>query len=332
VFVDRKIQWSAGVYQTFQVQKISVQSSALAAAAWVVGDIVCQPGVHFSLCALPLNSLCATTTATINDTTTVMNTQDVLKEVLRLTDYKKNRLVRTAPTMLDKYAQYADANGANNNPLGAYGNASEYDNVPNGAFPQLAFTNAVGALATAATTYTSNGGTVAFASAGLLPVVSALPSPTTAPLDVYVFWSSTEPVVLSPFIFADEREWTTGLFGLNNIQLICNLLPASQLRNIRSNPAAGGYNVVAAASDSAFRYIVPGSLQFNQSVPTGVFSVPKLNVQFLTPSLDVPLPPKSVVPYFEFPRYISQTTSSPLAPGASTQIQSQTINMCGCAA
>jgi hypothetical protein len=35
---------------------------------------------------------------------------------------------------------------------------------------------------------------------------------------------------------------------------------------------------------------------------------PALSVQFLTPALDVPLPPKSIVPYMEFPRYITNLT------------------------
>ena len=39
------------------------------------------------------------------------------------------------------------------------------------------------------------------------------------------------------------------------------------------------------------------------------------------------LPPKSCVPYLEFPRYISQTASTPLAPGQSTQLTSQTITL-----
>lgn len=42
---------------------------------------------------------------------------------------------------------------------------------------------------------------------------------------------------------------------------------------------------------------------------------------------DVPLPPKSVVPYLEFPRYISQPTGVTLAPGETYQLISQTITL-----
>jgi hypothetical protein len=139
---------------------------------------------------------------------------------------------------------------------------------------------------------------------------------------VYIYWTSTEPICLSPFVFSDHCEWETGLFGINNIQLIANLLPSSQLRNVRNC-------IRGQILSSGFWYgrqIVPGSLAWNTNVPS-VFTDATLNVTFLTPNLAVPLPPKSVVPYMEFPRYISQTASTPLMPGQSVQLTSQTITL-----
>jgi hypothetical protein len=54
-------------------------------------------------------------------------------------------------------------------------------------------------------------------------------------------------------------------------------------------------------------------------------------VMFLSPSLDVPLPPKSIVPYMEFPRYIG-TPGTKVDPSTkyqdkSTQLTSQTITL-----
>ena len=290
VFVDRKVQWSAGVYQQFQLKKVVTDSAGVNVAPWAVGDVICRPGIDVSLCAFPLNSLAATMSATINDTTTVINSQDVLKEVLRLTDYKRNRLVRTAPTMLDKYASYNTCAGAVNNPLGAYDSSSDYDNVQNGAFPQLYFTNASGSVATQYAFGTAS--TVSFNASGL-PYVSALaPADALLALNVYIYWTSTEPIVLSPFVFSDHCEWETGLFGINNIQLIANLLPSQQLRNLRNCTAPAMCN---SAINVLGRQIVPGTLAYNQTV-SNVFSDATLNVQFLTPSLSVPLPPKSCVP------------------------------------
>jgi hypothetical protein len=285
VFVDRKIQWSAGVYQTFNVRKLATSGAGVpATSAWLEGDVLCRPGIDVALCAFPLNSLAATMSATINDTTTVINSQDVLKEVLRLTDYKKNRLVRTAPTMLDKYASYTVCPNATNNPIGAYDDSTDYDNVQNGAYPQLYFTNASGQVTTAYTT--TGGSTISFNASGQ-PYISTLNvADATAALPVYVYWTSTEPIVLSPFVFSDHCEWETGLFGINNVQLICNLLPSQQLRNFRNCPLPGMTNA-ANSTGVEGRQMVPGSLAYNPSVQN-VFSDATLNVQFLTPSLSVP--------------------------------------------
>lgn len=296
VFVDRKLMWSSSVFMSMTVTL---------GAAVPAGESIVVPGRDFAMTALPLNSLCSTTSATINDTTSVINSQDVLKEVLRLTDYKKNRLVRTAPTMLDKFANYNDAYGCLANPLGGYDAMTDYDNVPNGAFANLIFTDPQGnALGTA---------TPAYAGA-TYNAVNGVPVSTGAgtTFTVYFKFRSTEPIVLSPFVFADECEWDTGLFGINNIQLIMNLR-ADISRVVRSTARAG--RTISAVG-------------YNNSVTNGnVFQDSVINVQFLTPSLDVPLPPKSVVPYMEFPRYITQYQNGTIAAGAVGQIISQTITL-----
>ena len=348
VFCDRKVLWSSTVFQQFV---------ATLSALPTPGDSIVVPGRDFALCALPLNQLCSTISATINDTTTVINSQDVLREVLRLCDYKKNRQVRTAPTMLDKFASYNDAFGCLANPNGGYDAMLDYDNQPNGAFSNLFFTDASASAANlpsssasllvpayAGAKYASVNGVptacaawspliqfiigqivqydgkvwLAVGLAGVDPVLGTVPSAGAGWTDlgsalsypVFIKWRTTEPVVLSPFVFSDEYEWDTGLFGLNNIQLIMNLV-SSPSRIIRSTTRAG-------RTLSAIAYNANVANKFSESV---------INCQFLTPSLDVPLPPKSVVPYMEFPRYITQYQNGAIAPGATGQIISQTITL-----
>jgi len=338
-------------------QQMVVNLAALPTA----GDSIAVPGRDFALCALPLNQLCSTISATINDTTTVINSQDVAREVLRLADYKKNRMVRTAPTMLDKFASYNDAYGALANPLGGYESMLDYDNQQNGAYPNLFFTDNSAAATVLPSTSASlllpafagakycsvNGvptacavwsplvqyagpvggvlGNIVQYGGNVWSAVAAAPVLGTAPAaadwadlgsassyTLYIKWRTTEPVVLSPFVFSDEYEWDTGLFGLNNIQLIMNLVSTPQ-RIIRSCSRAG-------------RDIPLATISYNSIVPNP-FTESVINCQFLTPSLDVPLPPKSVVPYMEFPRYITQYQGTALAPGATGQIISQTITL-----
>lgn len=302
VFVDRKLLWSSTVFQQATLTLSYVPTS---------GESLVVPGRDFSLCALPLNSLCSTLSATINDTTTVINSQDVLKEVLRLCDLKKNRLVRTAPTMLDKFANYNDAFGCVGSPIAGYDALIDYDNYGNGSFPQLVFTSNTGAPLG-----TSGAGVAAFAgatysSANGVPVYDTAVNAGLVHT-VYWRWRSTEPIVLSPFVFSDECEWDTGLFGLNNIQLIMNLKSEAQAARIIRQTARAGRTLTAVA--------------YNTGVVAGSFQNSVVNCQFLTPSLDVPLPPKSVVPYMEFPRYIT-AASETFQPGDVKQIQSQTITL-----
>jgi hypothetical protein len=292
VFVDRALEWSSTVALSFQV----AVTGAIAA-----GDSIVVPGRDFALAAFPLNSLCSTMSATINDTTAVINTQDVLYQVLRLADQKRNRLMRTCPTMLDKYQSYDDAFGTLNNPIAGYEGSSAYDEVPNGAFQQLIFTSPTGAaLGTASPAFAGAN----YDAVNGIPVYNA--AAAAGPYTIYIQWRSTEKLVLSPFVFADQHEMDTGLFGINNIQLIMNM-NSSPARVIRSTGRAG-------RAISAVAY--PSS---------NVFTNSRINVTFLTPSLDVPLPPKSVVPYMEFPRYLSNPVT--VAAGTSQQLQSQTITL-----
>jgi hypothetical protein len=127
-----------------------------------------------------------------------------------------------------------------------------------------------------------------------------------------VEWVTAEKLVLPPFIFADEDELTTGLFGVQNIQFTANFSP-SPARSLR---------IAASAAWNA-----PPSVAWDTQVNANgsPFKSAVLQLQFLTPSLDVPLPSKSIVPWMEFPRYISPLNNA-LTAGANT-ISSQTITL-----
>ena len=315
VFVDRALRWSAtGLFS------MVVTSPAAGVTA---GDPIVVPGLDFAVSSFPLNYLCQTMTATINDTTAVINSQDVLLEVLRLTDYKKNLLQRTCPTMLDKYQSNYLASGSVNNPLSGYSDAVNDDVVPNGAFLGFSFTSAAGGSLNG---QSSGVGVPAYTGAAF-GVQNGIPTwLTTAAsaqtVTLYFSVTSTEKLVLSPFVFADDQECDTGLFGINNIQLVMNFKstgPSGSLRVLKTLGNQGTNNAIS-------------QVVFNTGGSGGCWSSPVLNVQFLTPSLDVPLPPKSVVPYMEFPRYITQSQNGQIAaygsPGGSTgQLQSQTITL-----
>jgi hypothetical protein len=202
VFVDRAVQWSSYVGIAFNV---TIDAGV---APYVAGQPVIFFGRDVALAAFPLHQLVATATATINDTSATINLDTVMKEVLRLTDYCQNRLSRTCPTMLDKYAHYDDAYLAVNSPLASYLDATNPCEVPNGAWWDISYTDATGAVLSGAGSYVSGAVTVNYVDG--VPVRSAGTEPV---YPLFIKFFSTEKLILSPFIFADSREWETGLFG-----------------------------------------------------------------------------------------------------------------------
>jgi len=324
VYVSRDLEWSSTVFLELKVRLIDD-----AAGQYPIGEPLFQYGVDGSLAAFPLNALCATMTATINDTTVTINSQDVLNEVLRLTDYKGNRLQRTCPTMLDKYQQNKDSLNAQNDPISGYTNmAHDYAEQPNGAYYNVCYTDAAGNVLAGNGTYVFNGLNINYVNG--VPVSTAQPSGNVDGLySVFLKWRSTEKLVLSPFIFAEEHSSDTGLFGINNIQLVMNMRDPNRVLRLRNKIVGSTQKLYYGGGADPDTWTPPVS--YNTNVGAGSFRDSVINCQFLTPSLDIPLPPKSVVPYVEFPRYITAPQNTVLTAfgtaGSKAQLQSQTITL-----
>lgn len=299
VFVDRGIEWTSTCSIDFSVD---VANSALHA-----GEPVVQLGRHASLAPFPLHQLTTTVQATVNDTQVNINTDQVLNEVLRFVDFRRNRGQRTCPTKLDTFANNADAYGKLRNAGAGVGDANDQDEVSNGAWQNIQFVQPTGApnpgqLLTGNGSYISGGITVNQVNGR--PIVDAgVPSYPLA-----IRFTTTENLVLSPFIFSDVKEYETGLYGLQNIQVLFNMRSPSSARVLRFTP------------------VEERTLSVAPSYQATAFQNSRLSVQFLTPSLNISLPAKSVVPYTEFPQYLSRDSTN-LANGATHSYQSQTLTL-----
>ena len=315
VFLDREVLWTSGC--DLQVS-VTVAGSAYAVAPVdATTPQVLSLGKNASLCAFPLHSCVSTMTATINDTTSVINTSDVLVELLRMVNQKKNRLQRTTPTMLDKYAVYDETAAASNNPISNYNQASDYDNMPNGAFWDVVFTDAAGSVLSGNGFYAEGtgqdiryfNGVPVLGGIGVGGGAGALKTSYT----LFVRFRATEKLVLSPFIFSEECGDETGLFGINNIQFVMNFKqPSKLLRLIPNYPLPTDAGATRAISNITYRTSAP-------------WQDATMNCLFITPSLDLRLPPKSVVPYLEYPRYLTAFPNQTIVNGATFQAQSNTI-------
>lgn len=290
VYVDRAVDW---------VNEASVLVTLTKTANVAVGAAVITPGVDLALAPFPTTQSISTMQATINDQSLSINMADVLPQVLRLADLAKTRKQRTCPTMLDRYYDEVGTAQYPNSPLGSYTAAYSNDEVPNGAWGDLSF-------------YAVAGGNCTINADGL--PVNSQEAADAGPYTFGVTWKTAEKLVLPPFIFADEDELSTGLFGVQNMQFTMNFNQPG--RSLRFQ-----YDTVVGAP------VVAWDSTKNSGSP---FKQPKIQVQFLTPSLDVPLPAKSIVPWMEFPRYISpgfNIEAGSLATPKVTTLSSQTITL-----
>jgi len=307
VFVDRAVDWTSTCF--LQLTASPNTFAALAPCVVIGRDIALAP--------FPLHTLVQTMSATINDATVTTNTGDVLHELLRLTDYNKNRIQRQCPTMLDTYGNYNVAFGTNRNPLGDYQSSTSRENIPNGAWSQIQFTNPTGATLVGNGTYTVGTVTVAY-TAGVPIQAAVIGDVPVGGYPVFLSFRSTEKLVLAPFIWSDIHEMDTGMFGVQNIQLVMNLTSPSQ-----TTP-------VGRVLRSCSNIVTTTAVGYNTGVNNAggsPFTDSRVNVQFLTPSLSIPLPAKSIVPYYEFPRYVSNQTLPAISNGQTHSIQSQTITL-----
>jgi hypothetical protein len=363
VFVDRAVDWSATVYGSVDVTMTAAGSAKVPIAVY---------GRDCALAPFPLHQMCSTMSATINDTTTVVNTNDVLNQLLRLADYKKHRKLRTCPNMLDRYYTYPQTNTASaltvgaafntgtlsqllgqgfaqgvitNSPLCSFQNEQAVDEKPNGSWGDFTWCDSdgsvpAGTFGTPVAVTTTASGTTAYNFINGVPVYPASPGASDV-YRLYFRFKSTERLVISPFIWADDYEISTGLFGIQNIQLLMNFQnPLAGGRLLRfannfgqfGNQTAGTSSAVGTAAAATV-----GNQQF-QNLSSGTpFASTAVNIQYLTPSLDVPLPAKNIVPYMDYPRYISQQSTGSIpattltgntsGSQSSTSLNSQTITL-----
>ena len=220
----------------------------------------------------PLNQMVETLSSTINNNTVSMNVKDMIAPLLRLHDQRElNRYNGLTPTQVDTYKHYDDANGKTNNPLGNYGNATDNDNLPRGAFKIESI----------------SGNTV---------------GDGTASKTVLLTVKFTEPLLSSPWLFANPSENNQGMYGIQNLSFQMNL-DQSCKRVWRTSRNVSNLNVsVNSWSDS------------------------KLTFTYLTPHPSSLLPARNVCPYYNMERFIYNQYNS-VSFGQTATLQSPTLQL-----
>jgi len=259
--IDRRVLWRATI-----VLKLTTS------VAVPLGQSPLNYGVADALSPFPLHQLCSVMTSTINNNSVSINIRDVLPALLRFNDSRElQRYNGTTPVAFDTVGEYSGAVGTLMNPLGSWGNSADNDLCQRGSW----VLDGIFSDSTATTPLTNAGG-IAQGTA------------------FYVQFSVAEPLLLSPWIFADPKSNCQAIYGIQNLNYVFNFGDGSRVWR------SAGQNIGANGS-----YVSTTTLPSIQSV-----SNCQLVFNFLTPHPDDLMPSKNCVPFYELPRYISQVSSS----------------------
>jgi hypothetical protein len=261
-------------------------------------------GVSDALQAFPLASLMTTATAQINNTSVSVNLQDILPSLLRMNNSRElYRFNSTTPSLPDQaYARYAQALAASNNPLAGYSNASyDVDQVPRGAHPaSIVIKRYAG---------------------GVYQDASPIAQADTDTFEIEFSTVVAEPLFLSPFIFGDPEYNQQGLLGINNMTFTFNIDATCKRLFSTANEYITGISLGTTANPNGF---TTASTIYTQSAPSN----PALLLKFLSTQPSDLVETKNVVPYMDFPRYLTASSNTtPIAAGASASLTSSNLQI-----
>jgi len=263
-------------------------------------------GVTDCLQAFPLNSLFTTCQSTINNVSVSSNLKDILPMISRMNDNRMlSRYNSLTPSYVDnQWGMYSNAVLTNSNPLASYNNNGyDEDFEPRGAYPLTS---------TVITHNITGGGTDA-------SVISTDADDTWV---IVLTVQVTEPfLALSPFINCKPNQ-EAGLVGINNMSFVLNIDSTCA----RLFSTANSYNNGAGNGLSSFiNSITLGSV----AQSTG-FQNTKLLFNFLSlqPEQYAKISTKNVVPFLDYPRYLSvSNNTTQIAPAGSVTLTSQSIQL-----
>ena len=260
--------------------------------AFNVGQLPINYGVTDALSAFPLHQLASVMTCTINNNSCSLNVRDLLPTLMRFQDKRElSRYNGYAPTACDTVGDYPDALGSNLNPLGSWANSSDNDLFQRGAFN----------ITRVSTTQTG---------------AIALPAPIVLGVnpDIYITFRSTEPLLISPFIWGHPETNNQGFYGVQNANFVFNIGDASRVfRSANYNPFVDPAGLPATAPQ------IPSKVNSTiTAISVQEFSDTKLIFNFLTPHPSDLMPARNVCGFYELPRFLSTPNVKVPAFGSTT--------------
>jgi hypothetical protein len=289
IVVDRHVTMSATI-------NIQLAGPAPTAVGGVYPPFLSY-GVNSAFQSFPLNKLFSTSQVTINNAQIQTNTQDIIDMILLMCDDKELSEANSSTiTMPDKTYLIYPPGGTNNSPLNAYngsgGGSTNYAPLTRGAF-------------LTSITVAQFDNTNTYVSASLI---------AAAATNKFVVWLSItvcEPLLGLPcFTYSESDYQNQGLVGVNTMSFIFNLNNLSRV----FSTAQTGITISAQST--------PPAAAAGMAAPQSILTNPYLNFIFLSTQSTQIVPSKNVIPLLQFPRYLSQPSTTQLAAGASTTVNS----------
>jgi hypothetical protein len=254
-----------------------------AATPLPLGQPIIQYGTRDALSPFPLHQATSVMTATINNSSVSINMRDVLPAILRFNDRAElARYNGMTTTAFDTYADYSQAVGAHNNPLGAWTNTDNNND------------------------FSARGSWLLEKVGSSLNMDGEIDNNTieagdgAAAKQAFVQFKVVEPLLLSPFIFAKPMSNSQGFYGIQNMNFTFNI----------------------GSGDRVWRSADP-----NKEVSFVSFKDSRLIFNFLTPHPSDLLPARNVVPYYELPRYLTNSSSDFLSDGNNKTLQTSSLQL-----
>ena len=253
------------------------------------GEKAFSYGLNDSLQSFPFSSLVSNLSASINNTNVSINLQDTKDMILKMIPPQElSKYQDTCPTMLDSnYKVYGD--GGSNSELNGW-SASGYnkDLQPRGTFPLRSYD----------CVRTPVSGS---------PDDSIISENLTDVFTISLTVRTTEPVILSPFIFGDANKGSDqGFYGINQLNLVFNI--DSSMKRFWSTKS----------SDYSYSFALDPVSPFRSN----------LLLNFLSTQPEDCVDVRNVIPYLEYPRYITPITNTPLiGSGNTSTITCQNIQL-----
>ncbi len=232
-----------------------------------------QYGRDICLAPFPLAMGMQSISSQINNSTVSLNLADILPQLLIMNDSAMiNKWQGTCPTLRDQvYRLYMDAIDLSdpNNPIPA--NNDPFGDINIAGYEQ--FPEPRGAHPAT--------------------LVKGTQDPATGYYPYTLTWETTEPIFLSPYIFGHPDYNLGGFVGINTVNLNCNMT-STPSRTLRSRNTDLILNLRWGTSSQ------PNPFAANK---------PTLLLNFLSSQSTQLIPARQVLPYADFPRYITSQSS-----------------------